>query len=280
MKVKYIFYITIIIFSTNCKPPNISKKNLLQPPSSGSCVIGKWDSSLLPLNIKMSSEFTGDYTSSDLVSGMNPLEQMANEWNAPVAGRVALITVPFTAANHTGHAETSSFRDNEIGIYKSNTWFSNVSANALAITQFYGTVSSHPTLGQYINFNHADIIINYRDFGADISMTNNPLFDYDLPTIVLHELGHLLGLCHESTQNSIMAPYYISTQRTLRPFDQDIISDLYVDGLITHIKRSTIGSAISSPSGTTVQGIIELLPSGLCRHFIEKNLIYEHQISL
>lgn len=247
-----------------------------------SCLVGRWPDSSLPLNLKMSSAFTGDFTGADYdVFTHNSLEQMAKVWN--VGATRGLLTVPFAATGTTGYSATTSFRDSEMGIYKSYTWFSNVSSSALAITQFYGIVTNSAGLGDYIELTHADIIVNYKDYAPKLTMPNNPLKEFDVPTIILHEMGHLLGLCHESKQLSVMQPYYLSTQRSLQTFDRDIIQDLYVDSAIAHMEVSK-KNAISSkseesnlpPVGTEVSGVIELRANGECIHKVNGKEIYKH----
>jgi hypothetical protein len=109
-------------------------------------------------------------------------------------------------------------------------------------------------------------------------MTNNPAYEFDLPTIVIHEMGHLLGLCHETVKTSIMAPYYLTTQRTLKAADTDIIRDIYIDGVISGL--STNSNALSAPVGSRVSGVIELHPDGKCIHYLEGKKTFEHQIDL
>lgn len=255
--------------------PATSGAPRIQP---GSCNIGKWNSAFLPLNLKISSDFSGDFNNADQVSGLNLIEQMAKNWNDSVPG-TALFQVPFSSTSSTGNTALTNFRDSEIGIYKSFNWFSNVSPNALAITQFYGVVRSDGRLGTYIDLTHADIIMNYRDFGTSFSMNGNSFLDYDVPTIILHEMGHLLGLCHESYATSIMAPYYINTQRSLKSFDSSKISALYLNNQNYSpftAKTATSKTNISSPIGSEVSGIIELNANGHCRHFVDGKLVHEH----
>ncbi len=275
--------ITLIALSA-CKGAKTSAQSSGGSPigSGGGCLIGRWPNNALPLNVKMSSEFTADYTNADLVAGLNPLEQMAKVWNIPVAGTRTLITTPFAAAGATGFASTSSFRDSEIGIYKSHTWFTNVSSSALAITQFFGIVSTDATLGDYIKLTHADIIMNYRDYGARFTMLNNPTFEFDVPTVVLHEIGHLLGLCHEITASSIMAPYYLTDQRSLQTFDSTIIQDLYVSANIASMSamKNARSATIDAAPGTEVSGIIELRSDGECIHKINGKETYKHKVKL
>lgn len=270
---------TFLILSGCKASKTVTQSASAGPNLSGGCAIGKWPDSRLPLNLKMSSEFTSDYSNADLVAGLNPLEQMAKAWNDPVAPGKTLITVPFSATSSTGFNSTSSFRDTEIGLYKSHTWFTNVSSSALAITQFYGVVTSSPGLGEYIELTHADIIVNYRDYGSRFTMTNNPTIEFDVPTIVLHEMGHLLGLCHESTASSVMAPYYLTDQRALKAFDTDIIQDIYVADSLSRLSALTNSQAtnIVSPVGTTVSGIIELKEDGECTHKINGKVVYRHK---
>ena len=130
-----------------------------------------------------------------------------------------------------------------------------------------------------MDLTHADIILNYRDFGSDFTINASSMIDYDLPTIVLHEMGHFLGFCHESYSNSIMAPYYFTTQRNLKTFDINKTRALYLNNQnysAFSSKTLTKASALTSPVGTEVKGIIELSSNGHCRHFINGALISEH----
>ena len=247
------------------------------PIPSGSCMVGKW--SVLggqPLNLKMSSEFEGDFTNGDMVNGLNPLEQVAHEWNQAIPGKI-FFQVPFNLASTTGYPTVTEFKDAELGIYKSHTWFPNMSSQTLAITQFYGVIKADTTLGKYIDLNHADIIVNYRDFGASLSSDlPTPNGFYDLPTILIHEMGHFLGLCHDTVNDSIMQPYYNSTQRALKPYDKFLIHDLYVNNHIPPSKGKSGYGELPVPVGTPVRGVIELNANGKCLHYVEGKLVYEH----
>jgi hypothetical protein len=275
--------LTIIFFFTaflaSCSQQNTSTStSAINAGTPTSCIIGKWSDGYLPLALKMSSDFDSDYVKA--INGgdqFNPLEQMANEWNT-AAGRT-LITTPFSAATPHNYATTAEFKDNEIGIYKSYTWFPTVSHSALAITQFYGVVTSNAGLGQYISLTHADIIVNYYDYRNSFTMTNNPLIEFDLPTVVLHEMGHLLGLCHETKKLSVMAPYYLTVQRTLQSYDADLIHDIYIDNAISALSvQNNNHNALSEPPGTEVKGIIELHADGKCIHYINGKKIFEHRV--
>ena len=269
--------ILVLFIAASCKSQDESTTT--QPAAlTGSCTIGKWSglAANTPLNLKISSEFASDFNASDFVAGLNPVEQVAKEWNSAITGRT-FFKVPFDTAAQTGYSTVSDFRDGEFGIYKSHTWFSNVSSQALAITQFYGYVRSDGGLGTFIDLTHADIIVNYRDYGARLtSHLPTTWGNYDLPTILIHEMGHFLGLCHESTRDSIMQPYYNSTQRLLKAYDKTKINDLYTNNTITPLLAKSSAYALSAKEGTPVRGIIELRASGKCLHYINGKLVYEH----
>ncbi len=275
-----IFLILILQFIISCRQSGTESLSSSGAPAlSRSCNIGKWDNVFLPLNLKISSDFNGDFTNADLVNGLNPLEQMAKAWNDAVSTGPQLLQLPFETTSSTGPSSLNGFRDNELGIYKSFNWFSNISSNALAVTQFYGILNSNGNLGTYINLTHADIIINYRDFSPALYNSGNPFIEYDLPTIVLHEMGHFLGLCHEYYADSIMAPYYFSNQSELKSFDSHKIKELYLNNRnysSFSAKGNNFQNALVAPIGTEVKGIIELNANGHCRHFINDKLVYEH----
>lgn len=269
--------ILVLLAVASCKSQN-DPVATLPAALSGSCTIGKWTSlaPTTPLNLKISSEFAGDFAAGDFALGLNPVEQVANEWNKAITGRT-FFKVPFDTAALTGYSNVSDFRDGEFGIYKSHTWFTNVSSQALAITQFYGYIRSDASLGTYIDLTHADIIVNYRDFGA--SFTNHlpaTFGHYDLPTVLIHEMGHFLGLCHENAHDSIMQPYYNSTQRLLKAYDKTKINDLYTNNTITPLMAKNNANALKAPEGTPVRGIVELRASGKCLHYINGKLVFEH----
>jgi hypothetical protein len=274
------YFVLILQLLVSCRQSgteNLSNSGIIS--QSKSCNIGKWDQAFLPLNLKISSDFNGDFNNADLLNGLNPLEQMAKAWNDAVSPGPQLLKLPFEISSTNGYNSLAGFHDNELGIYKSFNWFSDVSSNALAVTQFYGILSTDENLGTHINLTHADIIINYRDFSPSTNASENPFTDYDLPTIVLHEMGHFLGLCHENYADSIMAPYYFSNQRNLKTFDSHKVKELYLNNKnysSISAKSHKQKKALVAPVGTKVRGIVELSANGHCRHFINGKLVYEH----
>lgn len=265
-----LFILTSLLAS--CKPQTTTTQSASPPILPNYCTIGKWSTlGSSPLNLKIANG-ANSFTAGEI----SALESVATEWNNAIPGK-AFFTVPFNTTAITGYGTVSEFKDSEMGIYKSHAWFSDVSSQALAITQFYGYVRSSPGLGNYIDLTHADIIVNYKDFGTTLTTTPTGHGDFDLATVVIHEMGHFLGLCHETSHQSIMQPYYNSTQRTLMAYDKTKINDLYTNNVITPMLAKTSANAISAPTGTPVRGIIELRANGKCMHYINGKLVYEHE---
>ena len=153
----------------------------------------KWSTGVLSsgIDIKISSDFNPLFDVADNDgSGHNLFIQMMKQWNSS-----------------TNLYTFSSYYDSEMGIYKSTNWFSNVSNQALAVTQFYGIRRNVGSATEYIELTHADIILNYRDYTFSMDSSSNS--NYDLPSVLLHELGHFIGLSHQSDflVSSVMQPY-------------------------------------------------------------------------
>jgi hypothetical protein len=77
-----------------------------------------------------------------------------------------------------------------------------------------------------------------------------------------------------------MAPYYLTTQRTLKTFDIAKISALYVNNqnyasALTAPQSNNI-NALSIPVGSKVKGIVELNANGICKHYINGKLVHQH----
>ena len=98
----------------------------------------------------------------------------------------------------TGHSSYRSSGPNyNIWIFRDIDWpYDNIGENAIAIT----TTQFSPTTGEIYD---SDVELNSQDndFASDLGATY-----MDLPSVVLHESGHFLGLAHSDADTAVMQP--------------------------------------------------------------------------
>lgn len=212
------YLISIILFASCVQT---QQQNLDATPSySSSSLPAKWSSkSVFPLAIKISNDFDADEIQS--------INNSADNWSDPFSGTNLFNA---TTSNITEKNSLDAYEDSTLGIYKSFNWPSELPTTALAVTQIKGTQKSN-----YIRINHADIILNYDYY----SFSTGSGWGYDVETVALHELGHLLGLYHTntSTNDSVMYPSISSSTVNREPKQTDI------DNLSDKYNLSTSGSA-------------------------------------
>lgn len=232
------------------------------------------------LNLVITQNIQNQFLPADSVAGLNPIEQMAEEWNSAIPG-LTFYKVPASPSTASGYSSLAQYQDGEMGVYKSTSWFSNVSSSALAITQFFGTRKNRGQANEYVELAHADVIFNYKNF--EFSTDPNDFTKYDFHSVILHELGHFIGLPHEyDTWESIMAPSLGSyeSQRSLYAADVTKLSNLYVDfEALTSSPQSAIRQQAPA-SSEPIQGVFELLSNGTCIHRINQVEVERHQVEL
>jgi len=240
------------------------------------------------LNVHLSEEILAELNPSEYVNDLNPIQQMLEQWNSAVSTKTLFnisAASDTSTLNEGQKADLLDYNDNVFGIYRHDTWFPDVSSSALAITQFFGKRVNVGTDYEYLELIHADIIVNYKNFTFGIS--NKSLDDYDLSSVILHELGHFLGLGHSGYyDDSVMVPYLdVGTEkREILNYDMDSISNLYESerstSAVVVTSALTTGKSTnkeSKPKAEIVQGIIELQASGKCNHYIDGKLVHQHK---
>lgn len=248
------------------------------PGSVDSSLPIRWADSALPLNVHISNDFT--FVAGDLDgANRNPLEQMQKVWDDAVTGKV-LFNYPIARVNSKNGDALSTYRDGTLGFYIASDWFSNISTSALAITQFYAYKRSGSS-GEYYELSHADIIVNEENYVFSYNAGSNT--DYDMSTVILHELGHLLGLNHQTNGAvaAVMQPYLSiwESNRELFSNDAQRIRENYTDSALMGGGDSILGASYQPsgiPDGEELHGVIELMASGECRHFYNGKLTRSH----
>jgi predicted Zn-dependent protease len=122
--------------------------------------------------------------------------QAAESWNKTYGK--TLITVD---KNNIITGPVVSMKDTQNVIYFYPTWEANKTTEQARTSVYW--------LGDAIK--EADIRINAKDFQYyDLALNNKGPSRINLQALVIHEMGHVLGLKHKDTDSSVMATYLAS----------------------------------------------------------------------
>lgn len=183
---------------------------------------------------------------------------------------------------------TKNLRDGKFSIYKADVWPFPDYPFALAITQIYAFRYNTGESDEYVSILEADILINYDNFSFDTGG-----WDYDFKTVLVHELGHFLGLQHKPTtydpEKTVMYPSIGASDEPKNikqtPFTIDK-QDLAAKYSIA-LPLTAGGSSIVAPSqkyerkpgdtGQPVNIIMELRANGECVHHADGVEFARHQ---
>ncbi len=210
-------------------------------------VPSSWPSSgNFPLNLRLGSNFDQDEIDA-IASG-------ANAWTNSAGLGFSFFSLSSSGIESKDNLD--SFNDSEYGVYKLFSWPTQLPETALAVTQLYGIKRNLGTSSEYIELQHADILLNYDYFSFSVG---GKIWGYDLTTVVVHEMGHFLGLYHSDTSpdHSVMYPTLSKYNDNPMPheFDIDNIKNKY--SKLSSSNRRVISGAGSSP----IKIIIELYPT-------------------
>jgi hypothetical protein len=270
---------------------SIIELNAKTTTSNGYKIIGKWNT--FPQTLSISTDFD-QYE-------VDEFNLMADQWIDATDKSLEFFNLPNQQVNNRSTQTLEDFKqDEEMGIYKRESWFESVSSNSIAITQYVITLSAN---NEIATLKHADIMINYEhykfaffdDNGQIVyegsSGTNNDKKGpYDLSSVILHELGHFVGLDHLTETAAVMykglSKYQV--KKELTPLDKLALFDLYELDQVQTINIPTMMSlSNNSPESVNTEkvtmektGIIELREDGNCLHYLDQKLIHQHRINL
>jgi len=141
----------------------------------------------------------------------------ATKWNEALGETVILVEKRGEDTQFVNSGDSNL--DLESGIYHLKKWFSNANKEMLAAA---ATIKSN---GRIVR---GDIHLNEEVF---LFATNGDLNSYDYESVLLHEMGHFLGLPHNDNQESVMyrRMWAGEQKRFLSEFDITNIRRLYID---------------------------------------------------
>ena len=250
-----------------------------------------WGNKTFPKTIHISSSFSAAEVTS--------MREMATAWKTAVAGQKTFFAIGTSGNNNYNINDT----DGILGIYKATTWPADVSDDALAITQLFGRRYNVGDASEYVSIVEADILVNYKPgvYGFKFDTVDDGP-DYDLRTIVLHEMGHFLGLQHIPTYDyrpdsenllgreaykatSVMYPSVSSIEQKRIPQTKDISALVNKYNISSGSTPAMAASAAqyqprNNDPGKNVKIVIELRASGECLHKENGAVIRRHQLNL
>lgn len=225
-----------------------------------------WNQSVLPLTFSFANNFEGLF--GDMTFTVSVIEAA---WKTRVPNQNPIIYYNASTKIHPNSNNKSDYYSTppqSIGIYSLNNtqWTAmNMPPSALAVTIY--TLSS--TTGYMTK---AAILLNNGSGYQFSSIPEIALMNhYDLPTILTHEIGHILGLSHigsaldpnnENIMKAALGPG--ETRRTAQSEEIQALINLYPSTLTVEEEEK---KEEKEEEDEEVEGWIALMPDGTCLHF-------------
>lgn len=241
-----------------------------------------WETSF-PKQMYLSQAFTD-------VNEQNKINETMVAWETAMNNYDFFNTAGTDTEKTTGLSSTSSLRDNKLGIYRATDWPYPEYPDALAITQIFAIRYNVGDSDEYVAIQEADVIMNYENF--TFYLDTNGGFEYDFRTVLLHELGHFLGLQHKprsyNRNNTVMYPsiYTTEVKRTPKTVDvQDMAGKYHITVPLTAggsaiVSKPKVYTKKAGDEGQMTKVILELKSNGECVHHENGAVVKRHSVKL
>lgn len=264
----------LLIFSASCTPT----QNVESTSGSSSIKANNeapyiWGDKTFPKSIKVANNFS--------IKESSAITSMGVAWYKALANKKNFFT--FTSITAPATVNFDAINDGTLGIYKAASW--PLEQDALAVTQIFGRRVNIGQENEYVSIVHADIVVNYQH---KYYTTGDSKSGYHFETVILHEMGHFLGLLHYngSRENSIMYPSIRPGEEKIVPKSLDtsnIASKYNIDvgnGGLAMATAAINYSPENEDEGEDVKIMIELKANGDCIHKEDGVVIQRHQVKL
>ncbi|HXH76779.1 MAG TPA: matrixin family metalloprotease [Bacteriovoracaceae bacterium] len=277
---RFFLVISVLLFSVACVPSKKKESATVGAINRESPYL--WADYAAPKTLRISSDFSADEVTN--------ITAMSTAWKSSVTDQKTFFNYGATTPEITNSlSNMDSMLDSTLGVYKTINWPSSLPSSALAVTQIFGRRHNVGTATEFVDIEHADILVNYDIHSFDTADSGS---GYDLRTVVLHEMGHFIGLQHKSTSsnrtNSVMFPSISSSEEKRAPKAIDIadISAKYgipisssgggVSSAVIKEESPVVYEANPQDPGEPVKILIELHADGECVHKIDGVLTGRH----
>lgn len=246
-----------------------------------------WENPSFPKTMAISGQFSTDE--------ITKIKAMGTAWKSGLSPSTNFFAYTEGASEKTTSlSNINQFNDGTLGIYKaSSNWPYPDYPYALAVTQLFAIRYNRGASNEYVAIQEADIVMNYKNFRFD--NVDPAVYDYDFQTVMLHEMGHFLGLSHKPTSfdrdDSVMYPSIYSSEEKRSPLPIDIsdIASKYSISMLLGSSGSTASAMSGDESnyrpnpgevGEKIKIIIELRAGGECVHTEDGVETQRHHIKL
>lgn len=251
---KYLFILIFSFYGCGLAPKEFNEFSLA---SNAEGVPFLWDKNVFPINLKIDESFTQNE--------VDAIKEMSSNWNSVNANQVQFLNNNHkTAQKNT--LDVGQFKDTTMGIYKITNWSNTLPPTALAVTQLYGHMRNNRVV-----LSHADILINYENFSFSSSENS---FGYDLKTVVIHEMGHFLGLRHNDLgkSHSVMYPSIgrLTVNQVPKEYDHQKIKEKYFPTQNISLLQQR-ASNNDMEENSPVKILLYLKKDGTCKNKLHKH---------